>query len=211
MFWTNYFLDEQTRQLPAFIGSYDPLWVTVSILIAIAASFFAFEMSSRFALSGRRRIWLPFGAIVLGLGVWAMHFIGMLAFQTPIDIQYDLGITLFSLLIALLASWLAMQTLSEANKQLLLAVIQLHHTTLAFYKGRLSRVQFLHPPLMESRSECAQPYRTAQRCARDADARCHQALGQGRRSGYRYLGYQVLARAYPPSLAGVEYGPQLHP
>ena len=60
-------------------------------------------------------IWRWIGATCLAGGIWAMHFIGMLAFQTPIDIQYDLGITLFSLLIALLASWLAMQTLSEAQ------------------------------------------------------------------------------------------------
>ena len=108
MFWTNYFLDEQTRQLPAFIGSYDPLWVTVSVLIAIAASFFAFEMSSRFALSGRRRIWLPFGAIVLGLGVWSMHFIGMLAFRLDCNTAYEPWITALSMLPGIAAAGVAL-------------------------------------------------------------------------------------------------------
>jgi two-component system sensor histidine kinase/response regulator len=108
MFWTNYFLDEQTRQLPAFIGSYDPLWVTVSVLIAIAASFFAFEMSSRFALSGRRRIWLPFGAIVLGLGVWSMHFIGMLAFRLDCTTSYAPWMTAASMIPGIIAAGVAL-------------------------------------------------------------------------------------------------------
>ncbi|MFZ9310287.1 MAG: response regulator [Arenimonas sp.] len=108
MFWKNYFLDENTRQLPAFIGSYDPVWVTVSVLIAVAASFFAFEMSSRFALSGRRRIWLPFGAIVLGLGVWAMHFIGMLAFRLDCNTSYAPWLTAVSMIPGIIAAGVAL-------------------------------------------------------------------------------------------------------
>lgn len=108
MFWTNYFLDAQTRQLPAFIGSYNPLWVSVSVLIAVAASFFAFEMSSRFALSGRRRIWLPFGAIVLGLGIWSMHFIGMLAFRLDCGTAYAPWLTAVSMLPGIIAAGVAL-------------------------------------------------------------------------------------------------------
>ena len=108
MFWMNYFLDEKTRQLPAFIGSYDSVWVTVSVLIAVAASFFAFEMSSRFALSGRRRIWLPFGAIVLGLGVWAMHFIGMLAFRLDCSTSYEPWLTAVSMIPGIIAAGVAL-------------------------------------------------------------------------------------------------------
>ncbi|WP_460107242.1 putative bifunctional diguanylate cyclase/phosphodiesterase [Pseudomonas sp. S3_H04] len=98
--------------------SHNPLLVMVAYLVACAASFATLDMAERVVNAedpGSRRIWLWIGATCLAGGIWAMHFIGMLAFQTPIDIQYDLGITLFSLLIALLASWLAMQTLSEAQ------------------------------------------------------------------------------------------------
>jgi NO-binding membrane sensor protein with MHYT domain len=42
---------------------------------------------------GSRRLWRWIGATCLAGGIWAMHFIGMLAFQAPIDIHYDLGIT----------------------------------------------------------------------------------------------------------------------
>jgi len=44
------------------------------------------------------------GAIMLGTGIWGMHFTGMLAFHLPIAITYDLIITLGSGLIAVLAS-----------------------------------------------------------------------------------------------------------
>lgn len=108
MFWTNYFLDDRTRELPAFIGSYDPVWVSVSVLIAVAASFFAFEMGSRFALSGRRRIWLPFGAVVLGIGVWSMHFIGMLAFRLDCNTSYDPWITAVSMIPGIIAAGVAL-------------------------------------------------------------------------------------------------------
>lgn len=98
--------------------SHNPLLVMVAYLVACAAGFATLDMAERVVNAedpGSRRIWRWIGATCLAGGIWAMHFIGMLAFQTPIDIQYDLGITLFSLLIALLASWLAMQTLSEAQ------------------------------------------------------------------------------------------------
>ena len=98
--------------------SHNPFLVMVAYLVACAASFATLDMAERVVNAedpGSRRIWRWIGATCLAGGIWAMHFIGMLAFQTPIDIQYDLGITLFSLLIALLASWLAMQTLSEAQ------------------------------------------------------------------------------------------------
>jgi len=48
-----------------------------------------------------RRIWLEVGATVMGLGIWSMHYIGMLAFSLPIPVQYDWPTVLASLLIDL--------------------------------------------------------------------------------------------------------------
>ncbi|MFP3520617.1 MHYT domain-containing protein, partial [Pseudomonas sp. SIMBA_077] len=58
------------------------------------------------------------GACCLAGGIWAMHFIAMLAFEAPLQIHYDLPLTLLSLLIALVAAWLAMNTLSHAHMPL---------------------------------------------------------------------------------------------
>lgn len=52
----------------------------------------------------RRRLWISSGACVMGIGIWAMHFIGMLAFKLPIPIQFNVEMTLLSILPAVLGS-----------------------------------------------------------------------------------------------------------
>jgi NO-binding membrane sensor protein with MHYT domain len=95
--------------------THNPLLVLVAYLVACAASFATLDMAERVGHAedpGSQRVWRWIGATCLAGGIWAMHFIAMLAFQTPIEIHYELATTLFSLVIALLASWLAMHTLS---------------------------------------------------------------------------------------------------
>ncbi|WP_085748194.1 bifunctional diguanylate cyclase/phosphodiesterase [Pseudomonas sp. R45(2017)] len=102
--------------------THNPLLVLVAYLVACAASFATLDMAERVVHAeepGSQRLWRWIGATCLAGGIWAMHFISMLAFQAPIDIQYDLPVTLFSLVIALLASWLAMHTLSHPQPSLL--------------------------------------------------------------------------------------------
>ncbi len=63
-------------------------------------------MSGRIATAQGRAThwWLVSGACAMGLGIWTMHFVGMLAFSLPITIGYDPLITFGSLLIAIAAS-----------------------------------------------------------------------------------------------------------
>ena len=49
----------------------------------------------------------------MGFGVWSMHFIGMLALQLPLELGYDLGLTLWSLLVAILSSGFALWLVSQ--------------------------------------------------------------------------------------------------
>jgi diguanylate cyclase (GGDEF)-like protein len=51
----------------------------------------------------------------MGTGIWSMHFIGMLAFLLPIQIAYDIPITLGSLLIAAIVSGFALYTISHGR------------------------------------------------------------------------------------------------
>ena len=51
----------------------------------------------------------------LSLGIWAMHFIAMLAFILPVEIQYDLSITLLSLVPAILASAVVLRSTKKRN------------------------------------------------------------------------------------------------
>ena len=48
----------------------------------------------------------------MGLGIWSMHFIGMLAFDLPIPLGYDLPITLLSLALAIASSVFALWLVS---------------------------------------------------------------------------------------------------
>jgi hypothetical protein len=63
--------------------SYDPFQVVLSVLIAIAASYASLDLAGRVAANPRRirALWLTGGAISMGSGIWAMHFVGMLAFH----------------------------------------------------------------------------------------------------------------------------------
>ncbi|WP_200917050.1 bifunctional diguanylate cyclase/phosphodiesterase [Jeongeupia sp. HS-3] len=96
-------------------NSYNHVLVLFSLLVAILASYTALDMAGRVATSqGKaKRCWLAGGAFAMGLGIWSMHFIGMLAFSLPIPLGYDPVITFLSLLIAVAASafalWLVCQ------------------------------------------------------------------------------------------------------
>ncbi|HUD40484.1 MAG TPA: EAL domain-containing protein [Dokdonella sp.] len=96
------------------IGTYNPALVATSFLVAALASFVALDMAGRIDASRgwAARGWLIGGAIAMGFGIWSMHFIGMLAFQLPIPLGYDLAITLYSLLIAIASSGYALWVVS---------------------------------------------------------------------------------------------------
>ena len=97
-------------------GSYNPLFVVLSILVAILASFTALDMASRVSASQPTRTkarWLVAGSVAMGAGIWSMHFVGMLAFRLPIPLGYDLWLTLQSLLVAIAASLFALWLVSR--------------------------------------------------------------------------------------------------
>ena len=91
-------------------GHYEPLLVFVSILVAILASYTALSLAMRVRQAQGRApyFWIAGGALAMGSGIWAMHFIGMLAFRLPIPVGYDPLITFASWLLPVVASSLAL-------------------------------------------------------------------------------------------------------
>ncbi|RYF25523.1 MAG: sensor histidine kinase, partial [Comamonadaceae bacterium] len=88
-------------------GIHDPWLVAISLLIATLASYAALDLASRIrATSGwASHAWLGTAAIALGGGIWAMHFIAMLAFSMPgMAVRYDLALTAFSLAIPIMVT-----------------------------------------------------------------------------------------------------------
>jgi diguanylate cyclase (GGDEF)-like protein len=90
----------------------------LSLLVAILASYTALDLSDRISTVvevWRRRAWLFGGAVAMGVGIWSMHFVGMLAFSLPIPLGYDLLVTLYSLAIAIAVSYFALHVVSRAR------------------------------------------------------------------------------------------------
>jgi NO-binding membrane sensor protein with MHYT domain/CheY-like chemotaxis protein len=98
-------------------GFYETPLVLVSILVAIVASYSALSLAGRVTeAAGRSRFaWILGGAVAMGSGIWAMHFVGMLAFRLPIPIAFDIPITLVSLALPIGASGVALWQVSRAN------------------------------------------------------------------------------------------------
>jgi NO-binding membrane sensor protein with MHYT domain/nitrogen-specific signal transduction histidine kinase/CheY-like chemotaxis protein len=97
--------------------SYSPTLVLVSIVIATAASYTALDLAGRVtAARGRERsAWLAGGSVALGVGIWSMHFVGMLAFHLPVPITYQVGWVVLSVLVAVAASALALVVVSRPH------------------------------------------------------------------------------------------------
>ena len=106
------------------ISHYTHGLVALSVLIAILASYAALDLAerTRAAHGARRRIWLTGGATAMGLGIWAMHYIGMLAFHLPVPVLYDVPTVILSLLAAIAASAVALFVVSR-NKLTALSVV----------------------------------------------------------------------------------------
>jgi C4-dicarboxylate-specific signal transduction histidine kinase/NO-binding membrane sensor protein with MHYT domain/ActR/RegA family two-component response regulator len=101
-----------------YVGHYDPLLVAFSVIAATFASFTALLVSQRISTTERplhRNLWTAAGGGAMGSGIWAMHFVGMLAFSLPCSTAYDPGITLISMIPGLMASTLAISMISRPS------------------------------------------------------------------------------------------------
>ncbi|MBL8266187.1 MHYT domain-containing protein [Steroidobacter sp.] len=109
----------------ALSGSYDYLLVALSIIIAILAAYAALDFAGRVtaARGAQRLIRLTGGAVPMGVGIWSMHYIGMLAFRLPIPVRYDWPTVLWSLLAAILASVVALFVVSRRRMGVVHAVL----------------------------------------------------------------------------------------
>jgi methyl-accepting chemotaxis protein PixJ len=103
-------------------GTHDLRLVALSIVTAVFSSYTALDLAERVRTSkGKVRLaWLIGGAIVMGAGIWSMHFVAMLAFMLPIPMVYNVFTVCLSILPAIIASGGALiltrrQTLSQSQ------------------------------------------------------------------------------------------------
>jgi two-component system, sensor histidine kinase and response regulator len=104
-----------TPALTLLSQRYDPRLVVLSVAIAMCAAYAALDLPGRTSASqGRARIvWLISGASAMGLGIWSMHYIGMLALTLPVPVFYDLPTVFLSLLAAVFSSAVALKIVSR--------------------------------------------------------------------------------------------------
>jgi PAS domain S-box-containing protein len=82
-------------------NSYSLALVILSVLVATVGAYVAVEIARRARAAERRRrfVWACGGALALGLGIWSMHFVGMLALQLPVLVWYD-ALLIFASIVA---------------------------------------------------------------------------------------------------------------
>ena len=96
-------------------SGYDSATVLLPILLAVAASYVGLDLAKRMRTADRGLAlwWCLGGSVALGTGIWAMHFIGMLAFHLPVDTGYHPVPTALSWLAAIAVSLLALAAASR--------------------------------------------------------------------------------------------------
>ena len=120
----HYFSLDSFEQSTELVAIYDPVFVVTSVLIAVIASLISFSLSARTAKSdfkNERAIWSVAAACFLGFGIWAMHFVGMIAYTLPIEVSYDPLITLVSIIPAIFASLIVVAYHPEKSRNLWLS------------------------------------------------------------------------------------------
>jgi PAS domain S-box-containing protein len=115
------------------LGGYDPGLVCLSLVIASCASYAALQLAScTFVYRGlARAIWIGGGAVAMGIGIWAMHYIGMLAFKLPVPVLYHLPTVGLSLLAAIASAAIALFFVSRST----LSVVRLSTGSLVMGTG----------------------------------------------------------------------------
>ncbi|MBR9884723.1 MAG: PAS domain S-box protein, partial [Oceanospirillales bacterium] len=107
---TDFFLTDPVPSLTV-VGSYNPWLVTLSLLIAVFTSSIALHLVGAVRNTDNpvlKRVGILSSGLALGGGIWSMHFIGMMAFEMNVPVEYDPGLTLLSAVPGVLACWLAM-------------------------------------------------------------------------------------------------------
>ncbi|HUB14087.1 MAG TPA: MHYT domain-containing protein [Acetobacteraceae bacterium] len=118
MDWQFLRMFQAIRSVAPYRGSYEPWLVAISVSIAILAAFVALSVSSRMVNAPSRRLrwaWAGAGALCMGGGIWAMHFIGMLAFSLPCGVSYDPLGTLLSMIPGIIASGVALHVIGRVS------------------------------------------------------------------------------------------------
>lgn len=91
--------------------------VVLSVLTATIGAYVAIEIAKRVraAERGRRLFWISGGAVAMALGIWSMHFVGMLALHLPVPVWYDALVLFLSFVAAVIGCGIAFFIFNRAT------------------------------------------------------------------------------------------------
>jgi PAS domain S-box-containing protein len=125
------------------VGTYDSYLVALSFAVACFASYTALDLGGRIRASKGwpRRAWLATAALAMGGGIWSMHFIAMLACRMPMQVGYDLGLTVLSLVVAVVVTGVGFYVIGTRQATVLqlvlsglfmgIGIVAMHYTGMA--------------------------------------------------------------------------------
>jgi NO-binding membrane sensor protein with MHYT domain len=136
---------------------YDQPFVVLAASISFASmfAFFLLLARARECTESRRDNWLAISAFAGGLGVWATHFVAMLAYNGTVAIEFDFTATALSAATAVLGFWLSLRLLKGAAfKYALIAAISatlsiaaMHFTGMNAIKAA-ANIRYDLPPIL---------------------------------------------------------------
>lgn len=117
----HYFYDGENQQ-DALITGYHLGLVGLSVIVACLASYAALSIVGRIKAAEQTKsnawqLWLITGSLTMGGGVWAMHFIAMLALKLPLAVSYDILMTALSTLPVVVCSAVMLFVLSRPRNK----------------------------------------------------------------------------------------------
>ena len=97
--------------------AHDLKLVVLAAIICALASFTAISLlhHARRSTGHMRYVWLAVSAISTGFGIWATHFIAMLAFSPGIPSGYNIALTILSLVAAIMLTGVGLAVSLIAN------------------------------------------------------------------------------------------------
>jgi len=113
------FVTEIPNQSLLYTGLYNPALVILSVCLAIFASYTALvvmQIAEHEDIPSKRLGLATIGGVTLGIGVWSMHFIGMLGFSIPCGVTYDPIITMISMIPGIIAGVISLHLISKYKK-----------------------------------------------------------------------------------------------
>ncbi len=111
-----WFLHDGLLLAPPIQLHYSAALVVLSYLVAAFGAYTSFQLIERVHAARAvrtRRMWLVTAGFAMGCGIWAMHFIAMLAVVMPMHVGYDVSTTLVSAACAVAASCAAFSLIAD--------------------------------------------------------------------------------------------------